>query len=512
MRCADSLHGGNAAVDAARAVARGDFGVAAVRYRALAIADPGDPVPPLLAATASLAAKRPADALPMLARVRRIFEGDVAHALLEQAALSDLGDAARSQQVWLDLVRRHGRADGTIKADASLQRLKAARHRFAGSALLEALLADTAQASGEWSTAKGAYRRAIAQAPSWVKPRVNYGIGLLAHGEASEAIRVLEEGLRTEPADPKARLAYADAQMVVNRPEGALRDYQKLALDPKWSASAKLGVGRAQLALGRPDEARKSFIEARKASPSDPAPMIAIGEMYLRTSEPRAAADSFASALRVAEAGGVVSARASLLRLLIEARIAASDLVGAGQAISEARAKEPGESSLWWRLESQVLRSRRDYPAAEEALRAALESDGSPYPLETLRAIDDAGWTRKFVATYRTALEGFRTGVQGSARDGRIVLISVPRSKAGEIRCLAVLGHLHRLLGEPGEEVSVRRDLCRLRGNGCDWFLLGEAFERVGRLPDARAAFREALVLGDLPAGAKATATRRLER
>ena len=498
--------------DAAAAVARLDFGVASLRYGRIAESAGTDPVPALLAASAALAAKRPSDALRWLGFARRLVEDDVAVALLEQAALADLGEDARSQQVWLDIVRRHGRPDGTLIAGATLGRLRSALVRCGNSALLHNLLGDTAQAAGEWVLARTAYTRAISAAPRWTKPRVNFGVGLLSHGEVSEAIKVLEAGLKADPGNPRARLAFADAQLMANRPEAALRDYRKVANDPRWSTSATVGAGRANLALGRPDEAREAFRLAEKAAPGDPAPMIAMGEWYMRSADHRAAADAFASALTVAERGGVLGARASLLRLLIEARIQGGDNAGAKAALAEARSKEPLERALWFRLEARSHVATGEASEAEESLRAALESDNAIYPSETLRAIDAAGWTRKFVATYRTALEGFRTGVRGSAVDGRIVLQSVARSKAGEIRCLAVLGHLHRWLGEPGDEVSVRRELCRLRGNGTDWFLMGEAFERAGRSADARSSFREALVLGDLPPSAKSSALRRLEK
>lgn len=500
------------AKDAARAIARGDFGVAWIRYRRFAEDRPTDAVAALLAACAALAAGRPKDALPWLGRARRFVDDDVSVALVEQAVFADIGDTARSQEVWLDLVRSHGRSNGTVRAGTSLRFLIPATRRFFDSSLLHLLIADTAQAGGDWEVAHKSYRRAIGGAPKWAKPRINFGIGLLARGDIAAATRVLEEGLRSDPRNPKARLAFADAQLSAHRPEAALRDYQRVATDPKWGTSARIGEGRAQLAMGRPEEARKAFLAARRDAPGDPTPMIALGEWYARTSNHRAAAEAFDVALKDVESGGVIGARASLYRLLIEARIAGGDAAGVASALVEARAKEPDEAPLWWRLESRALRSAGDPVASEAALRAALESDRSLYPVETLRAIEDAGLARKFVATYRTALEGFRTGVRGSAIGGRIVIQSVQRSREGEIRCLAVLGHLHRLLGEPGDEVSVRRDLCRLRGNGRDWFLLGEAFERVGMGADARSAFREALVLGDLPEGAKASAGRRLNR
>jgi tetratricopeptide (TPR) repeat protein len=106
----------------------------------------------------------------------------------------------------------------------------------------------------------------------------------------------------------------------------------------------------------------------------------------------------------LAENGGLFSARPSLLRSLVEARIAAGDHDNALATLERARRDQPAELPLWWRLEAKVWSAKQEFGSRDRALRSALDCDRSLVPTETLRAIDAEGLSEKMVAVYKTQL------------------------------------------------------------------------------------------------------------
>lgn len=494
-----------------RCVADNDFLGAAGAYAAASAAAPRAVVPRLLCAVSLLAAKRARDAVTVLRQAQSLAEDDLVTALLLQGALTETGANAESEQIWLDCVRRFPNPAGGLDSSGSVRRLLPAAARFPNSAILHLLLGDAYQIARRWPQANSQYRLAMASAPQWAKPRVNYGVALLAQGKAEEAVRALEDGLAKDPSNVRARLAFGDAQLQTRKAREALDTYQGLERNPEVGAAANIGAGRASLQMGNEDQAKGFFRNAQRLAPKDPAPLIAIGELQNQSKDFPAAVNSFSTALRLAEEGGLFSARSSLLRSLAEAQVAARRPDDALRTIRDAREREPAEAALWHRMEAQIHADRGDFVATEASLRRALDAETSLYPQPTLRAIEDRGLTRKLIAAYQLDLQGARTGIRGGVQRNGTVLRSVRPSRADEIACLAALGHLYHYIGDDANEVSIRRDLCRLRGTGPDWFLMAAAFERTGRSADARAAYREAVTRGGLPASALNQARAKLD-
>ncbi|MFY7951465.1 MAG: tetratricopeptide repeat protein, partial [Armatimonadaceae bacterium] len=268
-----------------------------------------------------------------------------------------------------------------------------------------------------------------------------------------EAISVLEQGLRLEPMDVRGRLAFADAQLASRAPESALRTYREVQTDPRFGATAQLGAGRAALALGREQDARRFFEGARRQSPRDPAAAVAVAQMQERQNDHRGAATSYADALRLAEEGGLFSARPSLLRSLVEAQIAAGELEIALDLLESARQNQSVQSALWWRLEATIWGRKSDFANRDRALREALESETGMVPAETLRLIDREGLSEKMVATIRTELDRRERPVGPAAR-----MVIAPSMDVAPVAAPAAPGGVSASRSEGGASASHRNE------------------------------------------------------
>ena len=444
----------------------------------------------------------------------RIAEDDLLTALLLQGALQEYGDKNASQRVYLDTVRRFTRPGKPgLDASGSLERLEAALKERPESPILTLLYGDALQVALRFDDAGRAYRRSIALSPGWPKPQINLGLSYLTQGKANLAVAALDGALKTDPKNPRALLAMGDAQLQAGNNRGALRVYNQLTKVDSVAVPAATGAARASMALGQASAAVSNLQDARKRAPKDPTPVAALAEIQMKTGSFAEAADSYASALKLSEEGGLFAARPSLQRALAEALLAAKRPTDAQKTLQRALADDPENEALWRRLLAKSYIDQNDLPAAEIELKRALNNEVSLYPQETLQAIAAEGWTEKFIAGYRSDLQGARTGVR-SAGGGQssITIRSTTVSREAEIVALAGLAHLLRFTSAVTEEVSTRRELVRLRGSGADWLFLAQAQERLGENTDARASYGQAVRKGDLSSAIQKHAQERIRR
>lgn len=464
-------------------------------------ADPGSLMAHWCLGVTLSAQRRASLAIKEYREATRIAEDDLITALLLQGALQENEEPGAAQQVYLDSVRRFSlKGKPGLDASGSIQRLQEALQKLPESPILTLLLGDAYQVSLRFEDAGRAYRRASALAPSWPKPQINLGLSYLAQGKASQAVEALDNALKFEPANPRALLALGDAQLQAGNNAGALKVYNKLTNINSVAVPAATGVARASMALGQASIAVSSLKSARQRAPRDPAPAAALGDIQMKTGNYAEATESYASALKLSEEGGLFSARSSLQRALAEAQLAAKRPGDAQQTLQKALVADPENEALWRRLLAKSLIEQNDRPNAEQELKRALLNERVLYPKDTLELIAAEGWTEKFVASFRADLQGARTGVRStSVGQSGVVVSSMPISKEGEIVALSGLAHLLRFTSAVREEVSMRRELVRLRGSGADYFLLAQAQERLGEYPDARTSYGQAVRKGDLP-------------
>lgn len=451
-------------------------------------------------------------ALKQYQEATKIAEDDLLTALLLQGALKECGNPGASEQVYLDTVRRFSRPGKPgLDASGSIARLEGFGRQYPDSPVVALLLGDAYQVAMRFSEAGASYRRAIALSPAWNKPRINLGLAYLAQNKATEAVEVLGGVLKRDPNNPRVVLAMGDAQFQAGNNKSALKLYSQIANVDSVAIPAATGVARASVALGQIPTAISSLQNARKRSPKDPTPVAALADIQMKTGDYKAAVDSYSSALRLTEEGGLFGARPSLQRALAEAQFSAKQTPDAVKTLGKALRDDPENEPLWRRLLARAYREQGDLPAAEQELKRALVVDTALYPQETLKAIATEGWTEKFVAGFRSDLQGARTGIRASGGgQSPIVMRTVQVSREAELVALIGLSHLLRFTNAVREEVSYRRDLVALRGSGADLFLLAQAQERIGDNADARETYGKAVAKNDLSPAIQKLAIQRI--
>jgi len=490
----------------------GELDAAVKEYARAVLAAPSALVPRWSLGIALSATGRKELALKQYQEATKIAEDDLLTALLLQGALKECGNPGASEQVYLDTVRRFTRPGKPgLDASGSIARLEAFARQFPESPVLALLLGDAYQVAMRFSEAGSSYRRAIALAPSWNKPRINLGMAYLAQNKPTEAVGVLGGVLKKDPNNPRVVLAMGDAQFQAGNNRGALKLYSQIANVDSVAISAATGAARANVALGEIPSAISSLQNARKRSPKDPAPVAALADIQMKTGDFKGAVDSYASALKLTEEGGLFAARPSLQRALAEAQLASKQTEEAVKTLGRALQDDPENQALWRRLLARAYREQGDLPAAEQELKRALVADPALYPQETLAAISAEGWTEKFVAGFRADLQGARTGIRATGGgQNAIVVRSVQVSREAELVALTGLCHLLRFTNSVREEVSHRRELVALRGTGADLFLLAQAQERIGENADARESYGKAVAKNDLSPAIQKLAIQRI--
>ena len=490
----------------------GNFTGAASLYARAAAEAPGALLPRLLLGVALSSAGQTKLAVDQLRQARRIAEDDLLTAFLLIGALEAYGDPAGSQDLYLQTVRDpRFRPPGRSGFDASgsLARLRSASLIFPRSPVVALLLGDALQLADSPVDAESAYRLSLRLAPRWIKPRVNLARLQIAEGGPGLAVETLEGALRQDPGNIAARTTLGEALVRAGRPKEAIVTVQRL--EHVESASVLSVLAQASLGEGRLDDARKYGARLQKSAPNDPSARVVQGEVLKKQGDFGGAADAFGQALKLTRASGLFDAQPSLLRSLAEAQLSAGRPADALLTVKEALDAEPDLAAIWHRLAAQSHEALGDRIAMEDSLRAALDAERSLVPADTLAALERRSLIEKTLAYYRTQLSIARTGVGASALGGGVSVAGGSVSKAAEVRCLAALGHLYRFQSDLAQEISVRRDLCAIRGAGLDWFLLAEAQERQGERADALASYRQALRRGGLSSATTVRAQARIK-
>ena len=483
------------------AMGKSDFRAAVAGYaRAVELA-PGSVLPRLLLGVALSSSGRLKLAVDQYQAARKLAEDDVLTAFLLYGALESHGDAAAAHQLYLETVRDpRFRASGSssFDADASLSRLQIGLARFPASPILHLLTGDAYQLSDQQPKAERSYRESLRLAPRWIKPRVNLARLLIAQGQPTRAVDILESALRQDPGNVPARTTMGEALVRAGRPREAILTVQ--SLEHSDSASVLNVLAQANLRTGRLPEAKKYADRAQKSAPNDPSGSVVQGEGLRKQGDFRGAADAYGQALKVSRSIGLFEAQPSLLRSLAETQLAAGRPADALSTLKEAMATEPDLTAIWQRLAAQAHEALGDRIAMEESLRAALDADPAPVPQDTLNALARQSLIEKTVAYYLTQRDIARSGVGATVGPGGVTVSGGKVSRNIEVRCLAALGHLYRFQSDAPREVSSRRELCALRGTGTDWLLLAQAQERSTERQDALASYRQALSRGGLSA------------
>jgi superkiller protein 3 len=248
--------------------------------------------------------------------------------------------------------------------------------------------------------ARAEYERAVALDPKMAEAFLNLGILLLQTDPAS-AVKPLQKAVDLLPSQSRPRLLLAMAQERSGDLAGAATSFEGAARLDAQDTEALLHLGNLYLKLNRPAEAEAKFRSALEAQPKSAAAALGIAQSLEAQGKPDAA-DAYQTYLELqpADAG----ARARLVHLLLaqqkyDAALAELDRADAG--------KPPSSDSLRMRADIQIAQKKlddavgtlqqaiklaprdaqligglgrlylqkRDFPAAERELKAALQID-----------------------------------------------------------------------------------------------------------------------------------------
>lgn len=492
----------------------GSLNEAAQAYARAVLADPQDPLARMTAGVALAELGMHSDAVMQFRKATEYAEDDPIASLLLQGALLQTGDGAEAQEIGHDVVRRWGKSGGGLNTQASVRRLTEATKAAPQSPVFHLLLGDAYQLSDEFGRAETEYKTAIILAPRWAKPRVNLGLALLARRQSDEAVRTFEQALALDPANAQARVWKGDAERQSGRGGDAIETYRPLLSTPGLpraiATQARTGIGLAFASVGKVERALDSLDQAQKLSPADPTPSALKGEIQVKNGNFTAAAGAFGNALNITRGaarkgknGVLFAERPVLYRSLAEAQLSARKPEQARETLQRALDDEPDNAPLWHRLLAQAAFDNGNKTQGATELRAALEAEQGPYPLDTLRAIDAQGLLPALQSDLERDRESARTNIQASPSAGgftltnRTALAPAPQREAVLLAALANLAHYQN---DTPRENTLRDALSLLRSRGWDWYAMADMYDQRVLSPSRAAeSYRRALEAKDAP-------------
>ena len=190
-------------------------------------------------------------------------------------------------------------------------------------------------------------------------------------GEAPQALRSIEEGLRRWPESDDLRIALARTALLVSDSSAAVAALSGVAPESERHADALVLRAQAELRLGDFDRAVATLDEAERRYPDRPEARVArIGALLSeqRIAEARRALAEARTALGEGEAEEALRG----LEISLEVASAEQDPEAAGAALRALAAAHPDDPRVWEGLATAMLRARQAKEAAalvEEAIR-----------------------------------------------------------------------------------------------------------------------------------------------
>jgi tetratricopeptide (TPR) repeat protein len=264
-----------------------------------------------LLARAALAEKKHDEALSLLENVFSRDPENVDARLLQASALLAKQQTKKAVDILESLDRSHPGAPG-IKFELARAYLQDARPVQASDALNKAI------------TANPNYADAIL-----LKAKID-----LRFGRPAEAVSALEGLLKKQANLVRAQTLLADAYRALGRLDDAASVFRQQIEQSPNNSEAHTFLGLIQQQQGKPEDARRSFEKSLELAPQN---LLALSKM-------------------------------------IDLDLLAKNFDGAQQRVEQQMRKEPNSGSSYL-LKGKVLTAKKDWPAAEAALKKAIELD-----------------------------------------------------------------------------------------------------------------------------------------
>ena len=215
-------------------------------------------------------------------------------------------------------------------------------------------------------------RKAVELLPAQSRPRYLLGRALERSGDLAGALAAYESAERLDPRDLETALAHATALLTAHRVADAEAKFRAaLALDER-SAPARLGLARS-LDAQQKSEAADAYRSYLELQPGDTEAPRAIARIAFREKQ----YDTALAALD--QADGQQPPNLESLRLRADIQIAQTHWDEAITTLRRGLALAPKDAELQAGL-GRVYLQKRDFPAAERELKAALRLDANYLP------------------------------------------------------------------------------------------------------------------------------------
>jgi len=203
--------------------------------------------------------------------------------------------------------------------------------------------------------------------PAQSRPHFLVGVALERSGNASAAATAFENAVALDPLDVDTLLHLGETYFALNRPANAEQKFRGAIERQPQEPRALLGLARSLDQQKKP-EAAEAYEQYLAAQPADSVARARLVHLYLEQNKFDAAD---------AELSRTDSGKPSLelLKLRADIQIGRKKWDDAVLTLQQAVALAPGEAELHGGL-ARVYMQKRDFPAAEKELRAALRLDG----------------------------------------------------------------------------------------------------------------------------------------
>src|SRR5882672_8941887 len=213
----------------------------------------------------------------------------------------------------------------------------------------------------------GPLTKAAELLPAQSRPHFLLGVALERSGNPTSAATAFENAVALDPLDMDTLLHLGETYLALDRPAHAEQKFRSAIERQPQEPRALLGLARS-LDQRRKTEAAEAYQKYLTVQPADSVARARLVHLYLEQEQ----FDAADAELNRTDSG---TTSLELLKLRADIQIGRKKWDDAIHTLQEAIALAPGEAALHGGL-GRVYMQKRDFPAAEKELRAALHLDG----------------------------------------------------------------------------------------------------------------------------------------
>jgi tetratricopeptide (TPR) repeat protein len=432
--------------------------------------------------------------------------GDIDRALAEYASLyKEHSKDAQVKKNYIQLLILKNQLDEATKLDNEI--LKSHPNDVEGLIFKGELQRVRNDAAG----AIESLQAALHNEPDNAVAHYQLGLAYAQQFDTSRAESEWREAVRTRPELTDAQRALATLQLGRGEYDNALQTAQQIVNAQPFSADGFMLKGMAELGLNKFDDAQRDNQEALKRAPNSPAPYVQLGQVQLVQKHYRDAENFYQQALDKDPSSS--DALRGLMTTYVEQKQYDRAIAAANAQI----AKSPNNSNYYDLLGTALFQGKKDYSAAEAALRKAVDLDS-----KNTDAIEKLGKVQIQQGNMDQALALYEQAIKNNPREVRFYILAGElhgvkqnwdQAKAMYQQALSVspnnalaANNLAYVLLEQGGNIDVAMNMAQTARRGMPNSptaadTLGWAYYQKGIYSSAVGQFQEALRLNEKNGG-----------